>query len=182
MELQNRLRELRVSNNFSQKDFFDKVVKAQLKIDITLRTYQNWENPKNVIKAIPAQTLANYFGVSVGYLLGNSDYKNPLDFINYEMNRTDGRLYPDEGGDSDSPIDPYLMLASVTIGETASDKLREAILQLADDDKHVAGKYVNAINRLPLDLQNLLVHFLLVPQSSKDAVRELVKSLASLDN
>lgn len=171
----NRLKELRQEKKLSQKELADY-------LGINEKTISRWENGESTIKSDKAQALADHFGVPVGYLLGYSDYKNPLDFINYEMNRTDGRLYPDEGGDSDSPIDPYLMLASVTIGETASDKLREAILQLADDDKHVAGKYVNAINRLPLDLQNLLVHFLLVPQSSKDAVRELVKSLASLDN
>lgn len=73
METKNRLKELRKASNFSQKDFFEIIVKTKLKLDVTLRTYQNWENPNNEIKSRPAQALADYFGVSVGYLLGYNE-------------------------------------------------------------------------------------------------------------
>lgn len=73
METKNRLKELRKASNFSQKDFFENIVKTKLKLDVTLRTYQNWENPNNEIKSKPAQALADHFGVSVGYLLGYED-------------------------------------------------------------------------------------------------------------
>lgn len=46
METKNRLKELRKASNFSQKDFFENIVKTKLKLDVTLRTYQNWENPR----------------------------------------------------------------------------------------------------------------------------------------
>ena len=79
----NRLKELRQASNFSQKDFFENIVKTKLKLGVTLRTYQNWENSKNEIKSRPAQTLAEHFGVSVGYLLGYSD-DNPMTFSSGE--------------------------------------------------------------------------------------------------
>ena len=39
------------------------------------RTLQNWENGESQIKPEKAQQLADYFGVSVGYLLGYEEAK-----------------------------------------------------------------------------------------------------------
>ncbi|WP_161950989.1 helix-turn-helix domain-containing protein, partial [Streptococcus suis] len=69
----NRLKSLRLTEGFSQVEFYNKVIKKELGLDITLRTYQNWEKPENEIKSKPAQLLADYFHVNVGYLLGISD-------------------------------------------------------------------------------------------------------------
>lgn len=78
METKNRLKDLRQANNFSQKDFFENIVETKLKLGVTLRTYQNWEKPENEIKSKPAQALADFFGVSVGYLMGYEDHKDPV--------------------------------------------------------------------------------------------------------
>lgn len=59
----NRLKELRKEKKLSQKQ-------VALELDSPLRTYQRWENGETQIKPDKAQALADYFGVSVGYLLG----------------------------------------------------------------------------------------------------------------
>ena len=59
----NRLKELRQEKKLSQKEI-------ALELQIPLRTYQRWENSESQIKPDKAQQLADFFGVSVGYLLG----------------------------------------------------------------------------------------------------------------
>ncbi len=75
----NRLKDLRKATGKTQKDFYSEIVVTELNLGVTLRTYQNWEKPENEIKSKPANSLANYFGVSASYLLGYSDYKNSKD-------------------------------------------------------------------------------------------------------
>lgn len=62
----NRLKELRQKKGDTQ----EVVAKA---MGVTRRGYQKWENEESQIKPEKAQQLADYFGVSVGYLLGYSD-------------------------------------------------------------------------------------------------------------
>lgn len=59
----NRLKELRKEKKLSQKEI------AKL-LEFNLRTYQRMENGESQIKPDKAQQLADFFGVSVGYLLG----------------------------------------------------------------------------------------------------------------
>lgn len=59
----NRLKELRQEKKLSQKEI-------ALELQVPPRTYQRWENGESQIKPDKAQQLAEYFGVSVGYLLG----------------------------------------------------------------------------------------------------------------
>lgn len=62
----NRLKELRQSKKKTQQDLADIV-------GVTKRTYIYWEQGERQIKPDKAQQLADYFGVSVGYLLGYID-------------------------------------------------------------------------------------------------------------
>lgn len=62
----NRLKELRRKKGDTQ----EVVAKA---MGVTRRGYQKWENGESQIKPDKAQQLADYFGVSVGFLLGYSD-------------------------------------------------------------------------------------------------------------
>ncbi len=71
----NRLKELRQEKKLSQKEI-------ALELQIPLRTYQRWENGESQIKPEKAQQLADFFGVSVGYLLGYSDFKDKDEYIN----------------------------------------------------------------------------------------------------
>lgn len=59
----NRLKELRKEKGLTQQGLADEIGTTKL-------TVSNWENEKHVIKSDKAQQLADYFGVSVGYLLG----------------------------------------------------------------------------------------------------------------
>ena len=65
----NRLKELRKDKGLSQQAL------AQ-QIGVHYRTLQNWENGKTHIKPEKAEQLADYFGVTVGYLLGYDDIEN----------------------------------------------------------------------------------------------------------
>ena len=69
----NRLKELRKEKGDTQ----EVVAKA---MGVTRRGYQKWENEESQIKPEKAKQLADYFGVSVGYLLNYSNNKkDPFD-------------------------------------------------------------------------------------------------------
>ena len=62
----NRLKELRKEKKLTQKELAEE-------IGISKRALAYWENGESQIKPDKAQQLADFFGVSVGYLLGYSD-------------------------------------------------------------------------------------------------------------
>lgn len=66
-----RLRELQRAEKLTQQELADIA-------EVSKRTIQNWEDGTSNIKPEKAKKLADYFGVSVGYLLGydDSDLKN----------------------------------------------------------------------------------------------------------
>lgn len=68
----NNLKKLRKDKGLTQQEL------AQ-EMETTKLTISNWENEKHTIKADKAQQLADYFGVSVGYLLGYSNNPNRYD-------------------------------------------------------------------------------------------------------
>lgn len=59
----NRLKALRKEKGLKQRKFSEM-------FSISIRTLQNWESGKNNIKSDKAKQFADYFCVSVGYLLG----------------------------------------------------------------------------------------------------------------
>lgn len=68
----NRLKELRQNKKLSQKEIAET-------LGFSLRSLQRMENGESQIKPEKAQQLADYFGVSVGYLLGFTDDINIYD-------------------------------------------------------------------------------------------------------
>ena len=62
----NRLKELRKAKKLTQQELAEKT-------DTPYRTLQRWENGESQIKPDKAQKLADFFGVSVAYLLGYDD-------------------------------------------------------------------------------------------------------------
>lgn len=62
----NRLKELRQEKKLTQQELANE-------IGVTKRTYIYWEKGERQIKPEKAQQLADFFGVSVGYLLGYID-------------------------------------------------------------------------------------------------------------
>ena len=83
----NRLRELQRAEKLTQQELADIA-------EVSKRTIQNWEDGTSDIKPKKAEKLADYFGVSVGYLLGydDNDFEKQIridtlnDIIN-QMNR-----------------------------------------------------------------------------------------------
>ncbi|GAB6746067.1 hypothetical protein BOVMAS37_10390 [Streptococcus uberis] len=69
----NRLKELRQKNGLTQQELAD-VAK------VTKRSYIYWENNERQLKPEKARILAEYFDVSVAYLLGYSDKKQETDY------------------------------------------------------------------------------------------------------
>ena len=62
----NRLRELQRAEKLTQQELADIA-------EVSKRTIQNWEDGTSNIKLKKAEKLADYFDVSVGYLLGYDD-------------------------------------------------------------------------------------------------------------
>ena len=59
----NRLKELRKNKGYAQQDLAEK-------IGISKRTLLYWKTGERTPKSDKAQQLADFFGVSIGYLLG----------------------------------------------------------------------------------------------------------------
>ena len=98
----NRLKELRRQKKQTQKEL-------GLELEIPLRTLQSWENGERQIKPEKAQQLADYFGVSVGYLLGYID---------------DSEIYDDE-----VVIEPEKGMILVHSMERSNKKLQEKMFK-----------------------------------------------------
>lgn len=71
----NRLKELRKQKGLTQQGLADKISVSKI-------TILRWENEERQIKPEKAQQLADFFGVSVGYLLGYSNdvEKHPFEW------------------------------------------------------------------------------------------------------
>ena len=81
----NRLKELRKEKKLSQKEIAKEM-------SISEKTLSRWENEESQIKPEKAQQLADYFGVSVGDLLGFTDSKKVYDDEKVNIDY-DGRIW-----------------------------------------------------------------------------------------
>ena len=79
----NRLKELRQKKGDTQ----EVVAKA---MGVTRRGYQKWENEESQIKPEKAQQLADYFGVSVGSLLGYEDDSSLIKELGQKISKMSG--------------------------------------------------------------------------------------------
>ena len=190
----NKLQELRKSKGDTQKTL------AEL-LGVSEMTISRWEKEKELkIKYEYTQKLADYFGVSVGYLLGHEDYKtiqndafdsyrnmakllrtNP-DFKNIiseydETNRKNGKL----------DLSFFVQAESLPIIE---QDIKELILeewektQPEDDYEEIGGTLSDNISRiyialgqLPILFKDFFGSFLTLSTSDKKIVMQLVNSL-----
>lgn len=67
-----RLKELRLQKRLKQSEL------AEV-LHVKQNTISNWENGKTEISNADAIAIANFFGVTVDYLLGRSEEKTPSD-------------------------------------------------------------------------------------------------------
>ncbi|MBF7095172.1 helix-turn-helix transcriptional regulator [Streptococcus sp. HF-1907] len=108
----NRLKELRQEKGLSQQALGKE-------IGVSYRTIQNWENGVNSIKQDKAQTLANFFGVHIGYLLGYSLSREHM-LVALEPYTVD------EDSDDNFDYDAYTALSEV-LGDKNLEKIKNTV-------------------------------------------------------
>ena len=94
--IKNRLKILRTDEGITQ-DKLAEIINEKLKENenekpISKMVISNWENNKHTIKQDKAQQLADYFGVSVGYLLGYDEADQMNNLVNNELENLTQKL------------------------------------------------------------------------------------------
>lgn len=182
----NRLKELRKEKGLTQAELAHGIGTTKL-------TVSNWENEKHVIKSDKAQALADFFGVSVGYLLGYSDFKVPEDFLNSRE-----IVHHEEVGDIiELRADPIELLTFNTIGEKRGDDFYNALINIAniENKKFGLGSYnskeearrdinhlINNISTLPEDFRDLLVYWTMGTDNQRKLIMDLSREFANSNN
>ena len=189
----NKLKELRQKKGDTQED----VAKA---MGVTRRGYQKWENEESQIKPDKAQQLADYFGVSVGHLLGYED--NFIETVK-ELSQKDGS---DEAFFKAFRAYYELKMADGTEnllalkGEDFLNRYREEILKdlvpnikklskeeikkylsdekLLNEAEQKFNDFLFTLGTLNLQEVQLLVNFIFLSEEDKQIVLNLLKSLS----
>ncbi|MGV3087841.1 helix-turn-helix domain-containing protein [Streptococcus suis] len=150
----NRLKELRQEKKLSQKEI-------ALELQVPPRTYQRWENGESQIKPDKAQALADYFGVSVGYLLGYSD--NP-------------RRYDDEIVAEKDDGELFIYSADRNLDKMATEEFLEYLWFLRDHSFYLSN------NEIISSYKNLQKNSLNHGQSGFEFLKRFFKSPYDLIN
>ena len=155
----NKLKELRQEKGLSQQALGKE-------IGVSYRTIQNWENGVNSIKPEKAQQLADYFGVSVGYLLGYSEYRDSQKLVK----KTHENYPVDIAWKVSSVVSQFgelpLEKIKTTYGEALSSSLMEFLGSLSFNDKEIETIY----------------KFLALGDGQKEVIHDLTVKLFDLDN
>lgn len=80
-----RVRELREARGMQQKEL-------AIDLHVSQPTISDWESGRKVPSARSMQKIADYFGVSLDYLLGRNDEKEKLPAQSEELSEKDKRL------------------------------------------------------------------------------------------
>lgn len=91
VKIMNRLKELRKEKKLTQKELADIIGTTKL-------TISNWENGKHSMNSDKAQIIADFFGVSLGFLLGSTDDATRYDdeeVFQVHIEGLDGTYYAD---------------------------------------------------------------------------------------
>ena len=128
----NRLKELRQKKGDTQED----VAKA---MGVTRRGYQKWENEESQIKPEKAQQLADYFGVTTGFLLGFGTLEEELEYDRKDMyklfQKEDDALLSLGHLLSDNDIEHVLQLIHLLSSKNESYFWKS--IELKDPNKHL---------------------------------------------
>lgn len=134
-----KLRELRKTKNMTQSELAKE-------INVSEKTISRWEKDKTLMKTNKAKELADFFGVTVGYLLGFSDEEKRPDiftpreermwheFDYLQLSRTDLNFYLYE--DLRKKLDPNLLelIINYSFGDDDDKRLlREIARKLAKE-------------------------------------------------
>lgn len=158
----NRLKELRKEKKLSQKEIAKEM-------SISEKTLSRWENGESQIKPEKAQQLAKYFGVSVGYLLGYSEYRDSQE-ASFHLNKI-------------NPNDPYnLVRARICsiLGDDLMEELeRQYVTGYDEPDYSNLISFLSAVNQLSYtDEEELLLNYGILPKEDKKIVKNLVSDMA----
>lgn len=176
----NNLKKLRLDKGFSQKEFYEKIIKKELGLDITLRTYQNWENPNNEIKSKPALLLAEYFKIDIGELLG---YEDNFDYVSKKVIQALDKV-KDQA--SSQGIVNYEDLERIS----EADRIIKEFLKDSDKFKRyqesfplklslVIQELIDLDNIKQTDYAKLLINYQVLEKSDQIKIFEIIDSLAT---
>ncbi len=186
----NRLKELRQSKKKTQQEIADIV-------GVTKRTYIYWEQGERQIKLEKAKVLADFFGVSTGYLLGydeNSDLmhsiykkvKNNIDDPKRHIDFLGHDFLADELGEDvrDRIVDNLREFYSdhtldeeekKTFGEEGFEQLKEYRKSLIEKDIDL---FIGSLMRMSSDIRLIIADLLSLPPDKRKAISEVIKLMA----
>ena len=196
----NKLKELRKLHNVSQEEL-------SKKLSVTEKTISRWENEKTQIKPDKAQQLAEYFNVSVAYLLGYIDtpkeelmtFNSGEEFEKARQNLLDEyssekKQVKKKGIDltkmfeemEKNDFKPTVRSADYEMSE---DEIEE-IKRIEEEERAEQEKYEDTVNLYFKEIAKLLdvyekemiVELYRLSQENQDKVRRYIYSLGSNEN
>lgn len=194
----NNLRKIRQEKGLSQKALTD-ILNNKLGVSISMRTLQNWEADKTPIKSEAAQQLADYFEVSVPYLLGFAT--NPIDFDLvkiFSVSQKEPNKEIVEAGkllfqkltpkNSDRKLEDAIFKESKKFYEDGKvrnkDNLNEKELETLFGEQHVISSSAQRLNNfyqaLPLlevTEAAIISYFALLSETQKNAIYDILTGL-----
>lgn len=129
-----------------------------LELHTPLRTYQRWENGESQIKPDKAQQLADFFGVSIGVLLGYRDESDSLGFRLWSLRNQKGIELEKAASDLKLSIDELKLIEqtdNAELGNTLSKNFADYynvsvgyLLEYKEEEKNnhtymVVGEKIN---------------------------------------
>lgn len=166
----NRLKELRKEKKLSQKEIAKEM-------SISEKTLSRWENGESQIKPEKAQQLADYFGVSVGYLLGYSEYRE----LEKALDKTIFSNYPD--------VETFLTQEiKELIGERTKDFYEYIDKQFYESYKNTAvppeivvkhrEDFYSSFLFLPARLQKIIALWSILTETEQENIGKTIELLA----
>lgn len=158
----NRLKELRKQKGLTQEELANEIGTTKL-------TISNWENEKHAIGSEKAKLLADSFNVSVGYLLGHSEFRSSQE-ASYQLHQK-------------SPDDPYNMIKAriySILGDNMMEELEKQYITGHDEpDYSKLISFLSAVNQLSYtDEEELLLNYGILPKEDKKIIKNLVSDMA----
>ena len=168
----NRLKELRQKKGDTQED----VAKA---MGVTRRGYQKWENEESQIKPEKAKQLADYFGVSVGYLLG---YEDNFDYVSKKVIQALDKVKDQASSQSIANYEDLERIAE-------ADRIIKEFLKDTDKFKRYQESFplklslaiqelIDLDNIKQTDYAKLLINYQVLEKSDQIKIFEIIDSLA----
>lgn len=158
----NRLKELRKEKGLTQQELANEIGTTKL-------TISNWENEKHAIGSEKAKLLADSFNVSVGYLLGHSEYRDSQE-ASYQLYQKD-------------PDDPYNHVKARVysiLGDDLMEELeRQYVTGYEDPDYSHLIMFLSAVNQLSyMEEEEMLLNYGILPKEDKKIINNLVADMA----